>query len=414
MSLRSKTINLGAGPSPLPEDVLHEAAAGLLDYQGLGMGLTEISHRSSTFQSLNTSCQSRLRSLLSIPEEFKIVFMQGGGLTQFSATVLNLVAAHRIKYKTGRDEDVGAEYVVTGSWGAKSAGEARRLGVKVQVVTDARTSSQDGKTFGSIPDPKTWSWSPDTATVDPMASAQGKEEVPAPSTSSSSTTERLKTPPAFIYYCDNETVNGVEFPSPGFPISSIPSSHRDVPLVADMSSNILSRPIPPELWSRLGIVFAGAQKNMGPSGATIVIVRQDLVVDLDEAVKYGGDRVPSMLWYKNMVDNDSLYNTPPMFPIYVCDLVFARLQSNGGVEEMTRVNEEKAGKVYGVLDGSEGFYEPQVERNARSRMNVVFTIRGGKAIEEAFVKEADAIGIKQIKGHRCVSRATEFGSDSAD
>jgi phosphoserine aminotransferase len=251
----------------------------------------------------------------------------------------------------------------------------------VNVVTDGRQASDSGGSnkFVSIPPTDEWSLS----------------NVDAPSTT-----------PAFLYYCDNETVDGVEFGSAGFPVGQLPEAYREkVPLVADMSSNILSRRIPPELWNHLGVVFAGAQKNLAPSGLTLVIVRKHLIqAQLDLAVPFGGFIVPDMLSYKTLAAHHSLYNTPPMFSIYVCNLVLKDLSQNkGGVETIEKINQEKSRLVYDLIDNSHGFFVNSVSRNVRSRINIVFNCPLGPELEELFIREADqAHGIKQIKGHRCV------------
>ncbi|KAH9450812.1 hypothetical protein MJO28_009734 [Puccinia striiformis f. sp. tritici] len=377
-SLRDRTINLGAGPCTLPTSILEVASQGLLDYEGTGMGLVELSHRSKDFQKLNTDTIDHLRTALAVPENFEILFMQGGGLTQFSSVVMNLVNQFRFKNKSDPSDQVLVDYHITGSWSLKASKEAARLGCQVNVVADGRNTSSDSKSFHSIPNPKDWKLSE-------------KNDQP-------------KSTPAFLYYCDNETVHGVEFPSAGFPIDQLPEAYQEkVPLVADMSSNILSRQIPPQLWKRLGIVFAGAQKNMAPSGLTVVIVRKDLIIDLDEAVPFGGFRVPDMLSYKNMADHQSLYNTPPMFSIYVCNLVLKDLISKGGVKTIEEINHRKSELVYQVIDNSKGFYINSIDRNARSRINIIFNCRGGSSIEDQFVLEAgSSYGIKQIKGHRSI------------
>lgn len=375
-STRAQTINLGAGPCTLPTNVLETAARGLLDYNETGIGLVELSHRSKDFQALNSEAQNRLRTLLKVPDRFEILFMQGGGLQQFSCVVLNLINQFRLQNRTSPDEVVTGGYVITGSWSAKAADESVRLGCPAHTLIDSRKFSSDGKSFTSIPPTDQWTFDL------PPNSAQ-----------------RV---PAFVYYCDNETVNGVEFGNQGFDVAGLPPSYDSVPIVADMSSNILSRRISSALWDRLGLVFAGAQKNMGPSGLTTVIVRKDLLVNLDEAVPFGGFRVPAMLSYKNMADHQSLYNTPPMFSIYVCNLVFEDLISRGGVEMVEKVNSQKATAVYKIIDKSQGFYMNPIEAGARSRMNVIFTCSGGTSVEERFIAAAHNEGIKQIKGHRSI------------
>lgn len=369
---RAQTINLAAGPSVLPTPVLLEATSGLLEYNHTGIGLTELSHRSSHFQTCLKDAERDLRELLAVPDTFDVLFMQGGGLTQFATVPLNLLAAHRVKTQQAQDPRV--EYVVSGSWSLKAAGEAKRLGgCDVNIVVDGRTASPSSataakKAFGedALPPGEGWAWStPD----DPK--------------------------PAYIYYCSNETVNGVEIAPP-----TVPAHLADVPLVSDMSSNILSRPIP---WDahNWGLIYAGAQKNIGPAGLTIVLVRKDLVVDPDEAVPLGGARVPAMLSYKSHADAGSLYNTPPMFPIYVAGLVFKHLKELGGVDKIEELNTMKAAAVYRAVDESNGFYVPRVQEALRSRMNVVFAVPG-EGRETRFIAEAEKAGIKQIKGHRSV------------
>lgn len=373
-STRSQTINLGAGPCTLPTSVLQTASLGLLDYNQTGIGLTELSHRSKEFQTLNQITQSQLRTLLDIPDQFEILFMQGGGLLQFSCVVMNLVNGFRLKHRTSPDQIVKGAYVITGSWSAKAALESQRLGCPVHTLLDSRHFSHDGKSFRSIPSPDQWNLN--------------------------LTTSSTELEPAFLYYCDNETVDGVEFDQTGFPFENLPSTYDSVPLVADMSSNILSRPISSQLWQRLGLVFAGAQKNMGPAGLTTVIVRKDLLIDLDEAIPFGGCRVPAMLSYKNMADHQSLFNTPPMFTIYVCHLVFQELLDRGGVKAIDIINSQKAQAVYHLIDNSQAFYLNPIHPSARSRMNVIFNCAGGRTVEEKFISEAQKRGIKQIKGHR--------------
>ena len=267
--------------------------------------------------------------------------------------------------KTQQAQDPRVEYVVSGSWSLKAAGEAKRLGgCDVNIVVDGRTASPSSgaakKAFGedALPPSEGWAWSTPN---DPK--------------------------PAYIYYCSNETVNGVEIAPP-----TVPSHLADVPLVSDMSSNILSRPIP---WDahNWGLIYAGAQKNIGPAGLTIVIVRKDLVVDPDEAVPFGGARVPAMLSYKSHADAGSLYNTPPMFPIYVAGLVFKHLKELGGVDKIEELNTMKAAAVYRAVDESNGFYVPRVQETLRSRMNVVFAVPG-EGRETRFIAEAEKAGIK--------------------
>lgn len=365
---RTQTINLAAGPSALPDPVLAEASAGLMDYDNSGIGVTELSHRSKQFMGLAKESEANFRQLLDIPDSYAVLWMQGGGLTQFSATAQNLEATYRVKHSYNKPQ-VPASYIVTGGWTSKAVAEAKRLGLDASTAYDAKKASPDGKSYGHIP-----------ASVDQCSYPSASEDKPA-----------------YIYYCSNETVHGVEMGPP-----PVPEHLKDVPLVADMSSNILSKPIP---WDQgnFGIIFAGAQKNIGPSGVTLVVVRKDLIVDLDEAVPLNGPRVSAMMSYKNLADNDSLYNTPPMFSIYVAGLVFQHLIALGGVKEVERVNKQKAELIYNLIGESNGFYIAKAQPNCRSRMNLVFVLKGGEEQEAAFVKEADAAGIKQVKGHRSVN-----------
>lgn len=390
---RSEVINLAAGPSTLPTPVLLKATAGLLDYNGTGIGLTELSHRSSHFQNLVNDAKNDYRALLQVPvrgegeggsssdSDWEVLFLQGGGLTQFSMVPMNLVSNWKLKNKTSKMPRI--EYIVSGSWSLKAYGEAKRLGYNVSMLVDGRAGSKDGKTFGEklLPPYSEWNWTAETS--DP--------------------TEL----PAFVYYCSNETVNGIEIEPP-----KLPPHYKDlVPIVADMSSNVASRPIPWSTTPNFGLIYAGAQKNLGPAGCTIVLIRTDLVSDPDEAAReFQGDRIPAMMSYKSHVDNNSLYNTPPMFSIYVCGLVFKYLLELGGVEKIKELNEMKAKSVYSIIDDSQGFYQARVVKGFRSNMNVCFGIPspdGSASRETRFIAEAEKAGIKQIKGHRWVEHRAD-------
>ncbi|KNZ53258.1 hypothetical protein VP01_329g3 [Puccinia sorghi] len=377
-SERERTINLGAGPCTLPTSVLETAARGLLDYEGTGMGVVELSHRSKEFQELNEMAQTDIRRLLRVPEGFEILFMQGGGLTQFSCVVMNLVNQFRLANQTNKEDQVVVDYLVTGSWSLKASKEAARLGCRVNVVADGRSCCPDNSnSFRGIPRPSEWR----------LSSCDAKEI------------------PAFLYYCDNETVDGVEFGSPGIPVENLPAHYLErVPLVVDMSSNILTRQIPEGLWKYIGIVFAGAQKNLGPAGLTLVLVRKNLIPhNLDLAVPLGGLRVPDLLCYKHSADHRSLYNTPPIFSIYVASLVLRHLIQQGGIQTIQEINLQKSLAVYHAIDSSQGFYFNSILPDARSRINIVFNCRAGPSTDDLFIQEADKFyGIKQIKGHRSV------------
>ena len=368
MPERSEIINFGAGPSALPSDVLEEAAKGILNYKNTGIGLTELSHRSKEFGTLTKHLESLIREQLDIPSNFHILFTQGGGSSQFSAVVLNLLARHRLRFPDLPDDERVMDYVITGSWSKKGSEEAKRLGgAKVNVVVDGRTYSKTGKAFDNIPPHDKWAFSPN---------------------------------PAFVYYCENETVDGVQFShDPKSPQSFPYDLLKDVPLVADYSSSFMSRPIP-----RLkdhALIYAGAQKNIGPSGLTILIVRDDLIVDTDAAVKLGAAPVPITMSYKILADSGSLYNTPPMFSMYVSDLVLERIKNSGGLERLEEINGQKAKILYEVLDEGEkkGLVKIKVQPGSRSWMNATFEVIGeGK--EQAFLQGAEARGFKQLKGHR--------------
>ncbi|GAA5995239.1 hypothetical protein JCM5350_002795 [Sporobolomyces pararoseus] len=379
---RESTINLNAGPSPLPDQALLTAAASLLSYpETPGMGVAEISHRSPAFDQIINQANEDLRQLMQIPDNYKVLWMQGGGLTQFATTVLNLVAWYRIKHQMNPDEPVNAQYAVTGSWSKKAAEEAQRLGVNVEKVVDGKKFG--GGKFKGIPPTSEW-------------------DIPQ--------LEEHSRVPAFIYYCDNETVDGVEFgginDENAFPFHSF---SPEIPVVCDMSSNFLSRPVD---VSKYGIIYAGAQKNLGPAGVTLVIIREDLIVDLDAAVQYGGARVPSMLSYKNLADTNSMFNTPPTFTIYVCSLVLTSLLkspplplASSSAPPLTPLQEyaaQKSSLIYNELDNSNGFYQGTANKDSRSRMNVTFRIEGGEDIEKRFVKLTGEKGIKGVSGHRSV------------
>lgn len=243
LTRRSKTINLNSGPCPIPTSVIKESIPSLLDFAGTGIGILEISHRSKEFDAIINEATKDIRSVLKVPNNFKILWMQGGGTGQFGAVCMNLMSWYKMKYNSEKEdtEPLVADFLITGAWSSKCAGEATRMGYKVNVVCSGESSG-----YSSIPTPDTWQFS-------------------RPSEGSK--------PPAFVYICDNETIQGLEY-SPSFPFDQLPYDPREVPLVADMSSNILTRKID---WSKFGLVFAGVQKNIGPTGVTLVVVREDLI-----------------------------------------------------------------------------------------------------------------------------------------
>ena len=324
--------NFSAGPAVLPKAVLLQAQAELPDWHDSGMSVMEMSHRGKEFMGIAQQAETDLRELLGIPASYKVLFLQGGPSSQFAMVPMNL-----LRGKTS------ADYLNTGEWSKKAIKEAKRYGT-VNVV-----ASSEDRNFSYAPDFSAWK-------RDPAA--------------------------AYLHYTPNETIGGVE-------IFDIPAS-GDVPLVADMSSTILSRPTD---VSKFGLIYAGAQKNIGPAGLTIVIVREDL---LGQTVA----GTPTMFDYKIHADNESMYNTPPTYGMYIAGLVFQWLKKLGGLASMERHNREKAALLYDYLDGTD-FYKSPVARANRSLMNVPFTLHDA-GLDEAFLKGAAARGLLQLKGHRSV------------
>jgi len=326
------TYNFSAGPAVLPKEVLEQAREELVDWHGCGMSVMEMSHRGKQFMSIAEQAEADLRELMKIPANYKVLFLQGGASSQFAMVPINL-----LRGKTS------ADYVWTGAWGKKAIGEAKRY-CTVNVVA---SSEADG--FNSIPAPARW---------------------------------HLDKNAAYIHYTPNETIGGVEFhwiPDVG-----------DVPLVADMSSTILSRPVD---VSRYGVIYAGAQKNIGPAGLTVAIVRDDLI-----GQPVAGQ--PVMFDYAIHADNDSMYNTPPTYAWYLAGLVFQWLKDNGGLEAMAVINHRKARLLYDAIDASD-FYQNPVDPDCRSWMNVPFTLADA-ALDAAFLEEAARAGLVTLKGHRSV------------
>ena len=328
----SNIYNFSAGPAVLPKAVLEQARDELVDWHGSGMSVMEMSHRGKEFMGIAAQMEADLRELMGIPANYKVLFLQGGASSQFAMVPMNL-----LRGKTGMD------YLNTGEWSKKAIKEAKRYGT-VNVV-----ASSEDKNFRYAPAQTAWK-------LDPNA--------------------------AFVHYTPNETIGGVEIfwtPKTG-----------DVPLVADISSTILSRPID---VSQFGLIYAGAQKNIGPAGLTIVIVRDDLIGQTVAGT-------PTMFDYKTHVDNDSMYNTPPTYAMYIAGLVFQLLKREGGLVEMEKRNIAKADLLYGYLDATD-FYASPVARDNRSRMNIPFTLKDA-ALDEAFLKGAKEHGLLQLKGHRSV------------
>ena len=325
--------NFSAGPAILPHEVLLQAREELLDWHGSSMSVMEMSHRGKEFMSIAAAAEKDLRELLSIPANYKVLFLQGGAHLQFSMIPLNL-----LRGKTS------ADYVNTGEWSKKAIAEAKKF-CKVNVAADSAD-----KNFSYVPAFDTW-----------------KCDLNA----------------AYLHYTSNETIGGVEF-------NWIPQT-GNVPLVADMSSHILSREFD---VSKYGLIYAGAQKNIGPAGLCIVIVREDLIGQVPL-------NTPTMLDYRIHADNDSMYNTPPTYGIYMAGLVFQWLKRNGGVAAMERTNIAKATLLYDAIDASAGFYNCPVAKTDRSRMNVAFTLKND-ALDGDFLKQAESRGMLQLKGHRSV------------
>ena len=328
----TRVFNFSAGPAALPEPVLRQAADEMLDWHGSGMSVMEMSHRGKEYIAIHAEAEGLLRELLAIPSNYKVVFLQGGAIGQNAIVPMNLLR--------GR---TGADYVNTGEWSKKSIKEAKKY------CTVNVAASSEATHFTSVPKQDSWK-------LDPNA--------------------------AYVHICSNETIGGVEYhwtPDTG-----------DVPLVADMSSNIMSRPVD---VSRYGLIYAGAQKNMGPSGVTVIIVRDDLI-------GHALPITPSAFDYKQQADNDSMLNTPPTYAIYIAGLVFKWLKAQGGLAAMEAHNRKKAALLYDYLDAT-SFYSSPIARDDRSLMNVPFKLRD-ESLDEAFLKGAQQRNMLQLKGHRSV------------
>jgi len=328
----ARNFNFSAGPAMLPTAVIERAREEMLDWNGSGMSVMEMSHRGKEFVSIAEKAESDLRELLSIPENYKVLFLQGGASSQFAMIPLNL-----LRGKTN------ADYINTGMWSKKAIAEAKRF-CDVHLAGD----TSDNK-FTSVPDQDALD---------------------------------LNTDAAYVHYTPNETIGGVEF---GY----IPET-GDVPLVADMSSTILSRPID---VSKFALIYAGAQKNIGPSGLTIVILREDLIGN-------PADGIPTMFDYATHANADSMYNTPPTYNWYIAGLVFEWIKDQGGLSSIAEVNQRKAAKLYTVIDNS-GFYANPVAENARSWMNIPFTL-ADPDLDAEFLSGATKHGLLTLKGHRSV------------
>jgi phosphoserine aminotransferase len=328
----SRVFNFSAGPAVLPEEVLSQAAAEMLDWRGSGMSVMEMSHRGKEFISIAEQAEQDFRELLSIPASYKVLFLQGGATLQFGMIPMNLLRGKK-----------SADYVNTGEWAKKAVKEAKRF-CEVKIAASAEDAN-----FTYAPEQSKWKLDPDAA---------------------------------YVHYTSNETIGGVEF-------NWVPQT-GNVPLVVDMSSHILSRPVD---VSQYGLIYAGAQKNIGPAGLTIVVVREDLL-------GHAPAGTTSMLDYKVQADADSMSNTPPTFAIYVAGLVFQWLKKRGGLVAMEKHNIAKAQLLYDYLDSS-AFYRNPVRKQDRSRMNVPFTL-ANDALNDEFLKGAKQRNMLELKGHRSV------------
>ena len=342
----TRVFNFSAGPAALPESVLSQAAAEMLDWHGSGMSVMEMSHRGKEFIAIANEAEALLRELLAVPANYKVLFMQGGAIAENAIVPMNLLRGH-----------ASADYIDTGEWSKKSIKEAKRYG-KVNVAASAADTG-----YTSIPPREGW---------------------------------KLDADAAYVHICSNETIGGVEYhftPDTGA-----------VPLVADMSSSILSRPVD---VAKYGLIYGGAQKNIGPAGLTIVIVREDL---LGQALPC----TPSAFDYKTVADNESMYNTPPTYAIYIAGLVFNWLKAQGGLPAIEAHNRAKAALLYDFLDTTP-FYSAPVARDCRSLMNVPFKLHDD-ALDGAFLKGAEARGMVQLKGHRSVGgmRASIYNAMPVD
>jgi phosphoserine aminotransferase len=332
MTTTTRIFNFSAGPAVLPVEVLQEAQRNLLELPGVGMSILEISHRSPAFDEVIEGCEADLRSLAGIPEGYHVLFLQGGASLQFSMVPMNLMPAGG-----------SADYIVTGTWAQKAVKEAKRVGsVKIAASTEAGN-------FTRVP-------AQSELALDPGA--------------------------AYLHYTTNNTIFGTEFPY-------VPDA-GSVPLVADTSSDMFSRPLD---VAKYALIYAGAQKNLAPAGVTLVIIRDDML-------KRAPATLPTMLQYSVHAENKSMYNTPPVFAIYIMRLVLKWLIGQGGLEAIERLNARKADKLYAEIDRT-GFYRGHAQKDSRSRMNVTFRLPS-EDLEKKFIKEATAAGLDGLKGHRSV------------
>ena len=329
----SRAFNFSAGPAALPESVLLQAREELLEWRGERASVMEVSHRGKGFVEAAAEAERDLRALMDIPDDYAVLFLQGGATQHFAQLPMNLAAP-----------DQAADYIVTGAWGEKAVAEARPY-CRVRTAASSAESA-----FTRIPDRAAWD-------LDPAA--------------------------AYVHYTPNETIHGVEF-------HDVPDV-GDVPLIGDFSSTILSRPVDVR---RFGVIYAGAQKNIGPSGLVVLVIRRDLLARAPRPMA-------KIFRYAAQAENDSMLNTPPTFAWYLAGLVFKWVQAQGGLAAMADLNRRKAGALYAAIDGSGGFYRNPVDPAARSWMNVPFTLHDD-SLDKAFLKESEAAGLLALKGHRAV------------
>ncbi len=326
-----RVFNFNAGPATLPLAALEEASANLVNFNNSGMSLLEVSHRTPIYEDVHFGTISSIKEILSVPDDYEILFLQGGAHTQFSMVPMNLLG-----------DNESADYIVTGSWSEKAVKEISVIGKKANVIADTKATK-----YNSIP-----------------------------------STLNISKDAKYLYLVSNETIQGVQFKK--FPETN------GVPLIVDASSDICSYPID---WKNIGIIYAGAQKNMGPAGVTIVIVRKDLIKDQPN--------VPTMLRYSTHAKENSLYNTPPVFSIYMVGLTMKWLKNLGGLKKIDEINKRKAAYIYDVIDSSSGFYKGHAEKDCRSLMNVTFTL-ATEELEKKLIKETEANNMVGLKGHRSV------------
>ncbi|PIC65543.1 3-phosphoserine/phosphohydroxythreonine aminotransferase [Sporosarcina sp. P13] len=343
LSNQKSVYNFNAGPSALPREVLEKAQSELVDFKESGMSIMEMSHRSATYEEVHNQAITRLRSLFSIPENYEVLFLQGGASLQFAMVPMNFLA-----------EGKKASYIMSGAWSDKALKEGKTIGEVYEAASTKETN------YNRVP---------------------SAEEI------------QFDEHDAYVHITSNNTIFGTQFQE--FPETG------NVPLIADMSSDILSRPLD---VSKFGMIYAGAQKNLGPSGVTVAIIRKDLLENANSSI-------PAILKYSTHASNNSLYNTPPSFGIYMLGEVLGWMEQQGGLEKIAKKNEEKANLIYDVIDNSNGFYTGHAEKNSRSRMNITFRV-ADEQLEKQFLQEAKEAGFVGLNGHRSVGgcRASAYNA----